>query len=149
MYKTFYRILPKDRMIFLDGGLYHVDNDEIIKESNFFVKEIDEKQEIKIEEYTYNLYEEFKIKSRWTKISEIHYQHGNPKPISFKDFTVDKKKTKVNLSSAQSEQFVKNELFTKLFTLQGQNDLMKIIIFIGIAIACGIGYMIISQQGLI
>lgn len=149
LYKNYYRILCEEKYVFLDGGLYHINDNEIIKQSDFFVKEIGDNSYITIEGKKYNLYDEFKIKHRWTKISELHYFFGNPNPFSFKDYKEEKNKNIVNLSASQSKTFVKNQLFTKLFSLDDQNNLMKMLLIGLIILAVGVGYLIMKQQGFI
>ena len=157
MYKEYWRIIPDNKITDFKNKKYFYDEKTIIKDTKmFFRPEKDNKvlfTNIEGKKYTFS--EFFGVKRRWNKFPEIHYFYNNPNPIKFeldehhksnvkKNVTSEiSEGTELKLSSHQLNMFKENDLFSKLLTLKGQENIMRFVMFIVIANAVGTTFIIL------
>jgi hypothetical protein len=126
MYKTFYRILPTNRTVKLLNGCYYIDNKQINKNSDLFVKEKNNKYIIGIENKNYDFIKINKINTRWDDIPEIHYRYNNPAPL---DFSVDEKHdNKISYNAKELKEVVESSVISKLLNLDEQNKMLILVL---------------------
>jgi len=129
MYKVYYRLIPDNKILRIDGKIYHYNDKNIIKQNDFFVKENKEGNLVfRAGNRTYLLNDKYAIKNRFSKYMEIHYFYNNISPI---DFKVSPKRSGINLSSKEMELLKENDLFSKLLTLDGEKSIMFFLLILG------------------
>lgn len=130
--KSFYRMIPADKIFVIDDVRYHYDKESTVKPEDIFAQydKKDKKQIILTvngKKYKYDLNNLEKRTQLFGEDNclEIHYWYNISTPINF-----DVKKKDVILSARQMQDMKKNDLFAKLLRLEDQDMLIMIILFI-------------------
>ncbi|GAG87342.1 unnamed protein product, partial [marine sediment metagenome] len=126
-FKEFYRLIPDDNIFVIEGKDYNFDNEQILKDNDFFVVKNKKSNEtlIKVDGKEYQINDLYKIRKKKRDYPELHYFYNVPQPIeyNFKDKAV-------KLSAKQLNQFKENDLFSKLLTLDAEKNIFMILIVV-------------------
>lgn len=141
-FNVYWRIIPDLDTFNIAGHKYAYDEKSVVKDKELFVKKRDKFGEghIVIDGKSYKIEKLMKIKNRWESWPELHYFYNVPNPIKF-----DYDKKKIPFTSKQLKTFKENDLFTKLLTLDNQNNLMFICI-IASALSAIISFVILARD---
>jgi len=123
MFKEYWRIIPDGASFILEGKEYQYSNKNVMRTSDFFIKNSDKKHYVEILGKKYEIHDLLKIKKRFSNYPEIHYFFNVPSPISF-----DMKNKKIDFSAKQLQEFKENDLFAKLLTLDTEKQIQMIIL---------------------
>lgn len=140
--KTYYRLIPNDKVLKIDDVMYHYDRESTINPEDIFsqTKKTDTKNvyfKIQDKEYKLDIRTLEKRAEMFgnDNLLEIHYWYNVPTPINF-----DVKKQDLILSAKQMQDMKDNDLFAKLLRLDEQNMLLMIILICVILVVVIVGF---------
>lgn len=142
LYQEKYRVFPDVDHIDIDGKIYYTGKDQIIKKSDFFVQHDKDTEFVNIDGNRYLVTKLLGIKTRWDKIIQLHYFYNNPEPIKF-----DYDTQQIKFTGEQSKQFKKNDLLTKLLTLNDNKGLFVLMFMLILGNLLISGFMLAKQMG--
>lgn len=162
LYKVYWRLVPSDKLIKLDGKKYIYDKEQIGKDKELFIakqkrdtgvvfatdtiheKQKGNKQYFLIDFKEYEFKDFFMVREKGNTYPEIHYYFNNPFPIEFNQ-DIDKNQ----LAGEQLRDFIENDLLSKLLTLKGEKVMfMLMLILVGINLLATI-FIILKMMGYI
>jgi len=149
MFKIFYRLLPADKLFILKGKAYVYDDEVIQKQKEMFCNLKEKSPELDLDGKKYNFLQQCGVQKRFMRNLEIHYFENNPNPIDFTMSAIEEKNIALaKFSSKQLKQIKDNDLFIKLLSLQGQNNMMLLILLVSIASAGISLFMLLRDLGI-
>lgn len=141
-YKEFWRLIPIDDYFELEGIRYNYDDKKILKENDWFVRKKGEEKYITVEGKQYSYKKIFGIKNRWKSYPELHYFYNCPVPIKY-----EMTKKDIEITANQLKQVAENDLFQKLLRLEGEKQIMMILLILGVANALLSLFIVAKMMG--
>ena len=123
IFKEYYKIIPKTEIFQIGGQVYAYNDKNVIKETDFFIKDTGTGQKVNIYDTEYDFDEELCLKGKGRKFIEIHYFNNNPAPLDFK-------KGEPDTTAFSLDKFEKNNLIIKLLSMKQQSMLFMMILII-------------------
>lgn len=142
LFKEFWRVIPNEKMFVLDGLTYEYIEKEVIKSNDFFLRREEDKQFVIVDGKKYDFDELAKIQKRKGNYPEIHYFYNITKPLNF-----NFEKKLIDLSSKEATDFKVADLFAKLLNLEGEKQLIMIVIIVTVLNLLCTVYIILKMHG--
>jgi len=141
LYKTYWRIIPDEYGLTLDGKNYNYSDKVVIKEVTKLIVNKDTNT-ILIDGKKYNILDEKAIRRNKNAYPELHYWYNISTPIEF-----DFEKEKAEFSAKEQQDFKENDLFKKLLTLEQEKTIMRLLMIVVIGNAIGTIFIIAKMMG--
>lgn len=126
-FKEYWRMIPETEEFVIDSKIYKYSDKKVLKDNEFYLRKKNAEITATIDGKEYNINDKCKLIKRWRSYPELHYFYNIPLPIDF-----DMSDKALEFSSKQMQEFKENDLFSKLLTLDNQNNILTFILILGV-----------------
>lgn len=142
-FKEYWRLIPDKEDINIGGKVYIFSDIALLNKNVVWAYNKDNALKVDIDDKTYNLDKNYRIKDKGARWPEIHYVYNVPNPVDF--YNIDN--STIKFTSKELETFKENDLIQKLLTLQGEKSMLMFLMILGIVNIFGTLFIISKLMG--